>query len=84
MSAWPVFEVGVYGFGDIYVEAPTKASARWWTVGRLHEAGYGSSPVELIQRGVTVREISRTFAAVMGDIHRVKLRRRRQVEGSQP
>lgn len=72
MTDWPVWEVGIYGFGDIYVEAPTKASARWWTVSKCHEAGYGRSPIELIQRGVTVHQVSRTLAGVMGDIHRVK------------
>jgi hypothetical protein len=77
MSEWPTWEVGVYGFGDFYVEAPTAASARWWTVSKMHEAGYGKSPVELIQRGVTVREVGHTWAAIMGDIHRVKLRRPR-------
>lgn len=71
-ATWPCWEVGIYGFGDVYVEAPTKASARWWTASQCHEAGYGKSPIELIQRGITVREVSRIFAGMMGDIHRVK------------
>lgn len=69
---WPVWEVGIYGFGDIFVEAPTKASARWWAASKCHEAGYGQSPIELIQRGVTVREIDRWLASTMGDINRLK------------
>lgn len=72
MSDWPTWEVGVYGFGDIFVDAPSKASARWYVVSQMHEAGYGRSPIELIQRGVTVRQISRVMAGIMGDIHRVK------------
>jgi hypothetical protein len=74
MREWPTWEVGVYGFGDVFVDAPTAASARWWTVSRLHEAGHGRSPIELIQRGVEVRQISRTMAGIFGDIHRVKLK----------
>ena len=50
MADWPTFEVGIYGFGDCYIEAPTKASARWCAASKCHEAGYGTSPVELIQR----------------------------------
>lgn len=71
-GAWPVWEVGLYGFGDIYVEAPTKASARWFAASKCHEAGYGRSPIDLIQRGVDIREVNRTFAGMNGDIHRVK------------
>lgn len=71
-GSWPCWEVGIYGFGDVYVEAPTKASARWWAASRCHEAGYGRSPIDLIQRGVTVREVSRMFAGFIGDIHQVK------------
>lgn len=69
---WPIWEVGLYGFGDIFVEAPTKASARWYAASKCHEAGYGRSPIELIQRGVDIREVNRTFADMTGDIHRVK------------
>lgn len=71
-DAWPCFEVEIYGFGPIYVEAPTKTSARWFAVSKCHEAGYGRSPIELIQRGVSMRELPRFLAAIHGDIHRVK------------
>lgn len=69
---WPVWEVGIYGFGDIYVQAPTKASARWFTASKCHEAGYGRSPIDLIQRGVSIGKIDRVTAMMLGDIHRVK------------
>ncbi|SMC45574.1 hypothetical protein [Novosphingobium sp. B1] len=69
---WPVWEVGLYGFGDIYVEAPTKASARWFAASACHDAGYGRSPIDLIRRGVSIGKIDRTTAAIFGDIHRVK------------
>lgn len=72
VAGWPCWEVGIYGFRDIYVEAPSAKSARWWTASRCHEAGYGRSPIDLIQRGITVREVSSSFAAIMGDVHRVK------------
>jgi hypothetical protein len=72
LMEWPCWEVGIYGFGDIYVEAPTKASARWWAASACHEAGYGRSVIELIRRGVSIREVNRHFAAIMGDIHKVK------------
>lgn len=68
---WQCWEVGIYGFGDVYVEARTSASARWWTASKMHEAGYGKSPIDLIQRAVTVRPICRAVASALGDIHRV-------------
>lgn len=77
-ASWPTWEVALYGFSEVYVEAPSKASARWWAASRCHEAGYGRSPVELIQRGVDVREVGHTLAAIMsGDspIYRVDPRR---------
>lgn len=66
---WPTFEVGLYGFGECYIEAPSRASARWCAASKCHEAGYGSSPIELIQRGVTIREGSSTLAIAMGGPH---------------
>lgn len=70
---WPCWAVDIYGFGDVYVEAPTKASARWWAASKCHEAGYGCSPIELIQRGVTVRQVASSLASAMGNnIYRVE------------
>lgn len=71
---WPVWEVGLYGFGDIYVEAPTKASARWWAASKCHEAGYGRSPIDLIRRGAHIRKVDPVIARIMSDVHRVKAR----------
>lgn len=70
-ETWPTFEVGIYGFAECYVEAPTKASARWYAASKCHEAGYGESPIELIRRGVTVREVTHSEAAIFGNIYRV-------------
>lgn len=73
-SAWPTWEVALYGFGGVYVEAPTAASARWWAASNRHKAGYGQSPIELIRRGVTIRQVSPTVAAILGSIYRVERR----------
>lgn len=71
-DARPCWGVELYGFGEIFVEAPTAASARWWVASACHDAGYGKSPIDLIRRGVVVRMVDRHFAAGRGDIHRVK------------
>jgi len=66
---WPTFEVEIDGFPDCYIEAPTKASARLWAATKCHEAGYGRSPMELIRRGITIREVSTATAIIMGGPH---------------
>jgi hypothetical protein len=74
-ETWPTWEVGLYGFGDVYVEAPTAKSARWWAATKCHKAGYGESPVELIQRGVDIRQVTHSTAAIFGNIYRVEPKR---------
>lgn len=60
-SLWAV-EIG--DFSECHVRAITAASARWCAASACHNAGYGSSPVELIRRGCTVRAITETEAAL--------------------
>lgn len=58
----PIWAVALDGFAECYVEADTKVSARWRAASACHEAGYGTSPVDLLSRGCSVYPSTRLEA----------------------